>query len=280
MVLVADCGGTKADWVLLETGRADQLVSTGGFNPVVHAPEKLTEELNQLQDELLPEVEVRQVFYYGAGCWDERRKDIVRAGLRQVWPAAELNVFHDLLGAARATCGRHPGIACILGTGSNTCLYNGTDVTDNVTNLGYLLGDEGSGSYLGKDFLRAYFYRELDDELVAAFESYTGISRSIVLDKVYESEVPNTYLASFTRFMGEHIDHPLIQRMVLNGFGEFLDRHVRKYRGHLGLPIHFIGSIAFHFKDILLAALHERDMQVGNFVQKPIEALANFHRTA
>lgn len=279
MVLVADSGGTKADWVLIQPGKDDKVVTTLGFNPVVHPRDIFQGELNKLTQDLMPGVKPDVIHYYGAGCWDYRRKAVVQEELVKFFPHAKIHVMHDLLGAGRATCGREPGIACILGTGSNTCLYDGKDVIDNVTNLGYLLGDEGSGAHLGKAFLRAYFYRELDDELVEAFEAFTTIDRSTVLDKVYESEVPNTYLASFTRFMGEHSDHPIIQRMVLDSFGEFLDRHVRKYRGHLGLPVNFIGSIAFHFKRILLAALHERDMHAGKFVQKPIEQLADFHRS-
>ncbi|MEL6356814.1 MAG: hypothetical protein AAFQ37_07770 [Bacteroidota bacterium] len=278
MVLVADCGATKADWVLIEEGKADRVVHTRGFNPVVHQPELLLGELRKVAEELLPRIIPQKVFYYGAGCWDARRKAVISNCIQEVWPQTEMEIMHDLLGAGRATCGHSAGIACILGTGSNTCLYDGKEVIDNVTNLGYLLGDEGSGSYLGKAFLRAYFYRELDDDLESAFESYTQLDRSVVLDNVYESDIPNTYLASFCRFMGQHLDHPLVQKIIFDGFGAFLDRHVRKYKGHLELPVHFIGSIAFHFKPILLAALHERDMHAGNFVQKPIVALADFHR--
>ncbi len=279
MVLVADCGATKADWVLIRKGVEDITVNTLGFNPVVHQPELLQGEVMKLSKDLLPDIFPSNIYYYGAGCWDYRRKQVVSTVIKEAWPNAEVIVMHDLLAAARATCGRDPGISCILGTGSNTCLYDGDDVIDNVTNLGYLLGDEGSGSHLGKAFLRAYFYRELDDEIMEAFEAYTAIDRQTVLDTVYESKIPNTYLASYTRFMGEHLDHPLIQRIIMDSFGEFLDRHVRKYRGHLDLPIHFIGSIAFHFKKFLLATLHERDMHAGKFVQKPIEALAEFHRS-
>lgn len=279
MILVADSGGTKADWVLIKPGENDKVVTTLGYNPVVHPRDIFRGELNKLTKDLMPGVQPNVVHYYGAGCWDHRRKAVVQTELETFFPKAQIHVMHDLLAAGRATCGREAGIACILGTGSNTCLYDGNDVIDNVTNLGYLLGDEGSGSHIGKAFLRAYFYRELDDELVEAFESYTSVDRSTVLDKVYESEVPNTYLASFTRFMGEHRGHPIIQRIILDSFGEFLDRHVRKYRGHLGLPVNFIGSIAFHFKQILVAALHERDMNAGRFVQKPIEELADFHRS-
>jgi glucosamine kinase len=278
MLLIADSGSTKTDWAWVAQDGANSFVNTKGFNPVVHPQDLLYGEVHRVSKELLPELKPREVHYYGAGCWDYRRKKVISDCLKNAWPEAEINVMHDLLGAARASCGHEPGIACILGTGSNTCLYDGEDVTDNVTNLGFMLGDEGSGSHLGKAFLRAYFYRELDDELNDAFESYTTIDKSTILDKVYESDTPNTYLASFTRFMGENIEHPLIQKIVFQSFGEFLDRHVRKYRGHLQVPVNFIGSIAFHFRPILLAALHERDMQAGRFVHKPIEALADFHR--
>jgi N-acetylglucosamine kinase-like BadF-type ATPase len=277
MILVADSGSTKADWVLMPEDGERRYVDTRGFNPVVHPQDLLHHEVQKLSQDLLPNVKPSEVYYYGAGCWDYRRKKVVYDAIANAWPRAEITVMHDLLGAARATCGREAGIACILGTGSNTCLYDGTDVTDNVTNLGFMLGDEGSGSHLGKAFLRAYFYRELDDDLNAAFENFTTADRMTVLNTVYESEMPNTYLAGFTRFMGEHMDHPLIQKIVFSSFAEFLDRHVRKYSGHLELPVHFIGSIAFHFRTILLAALHERDLHAGRFVQKPIEALADFH---
>ncbi len=278
MLLIADAGSTKADWAWVAKDGENTFVHTLGFNPVVHPQEILLGEVKKLSKELLPGLTPEEIHYYGAGCWDHRRKKVIYDALSAVYPTAKIEVMHDLLGAARATCGRDAGIACILGTGSNTCLYDGSDVTDNVTNLGFMLGDEGSGSHLGKAFLRAYFYRELDDELNDAFEQFTTIDKSMVLDKIYESDMPNTYLASFTRFMGENISHPLIQKIVFESFGEFLDRHVRKYHGHLRVPIHFIGSIAFHFKSILLAALNERDLRAGRFVQKPIEALADFHQ--
>lgn len=278
MILVGDCGGTKADWAVIQAGQADKVVSTLGFNPVVHPAERLRKEVDKLANDLLPEYKPSQVFYYGAGCWDIRRKRVVEDELRRVWPAAQISATHDLLGAARAACGKEPGIACILGTGSNSCAYDGEQITDNVTNLGYLLGDEGSGSHLGKSILKAYFYRELDDELTQAFETFAQVDAMTVRDRIYEGDAPNTYLAEFTRFLSAHKNHPSVVSMVLDCFGEFLDRHVRKYAQHQTLPISFIGSIAFHFRKLLVVALEQRNLRPGNFVQKPIEALANFHR--
>lgn len=279
MLLIADSGSTKADWAWVTKDGETTYVHTEGFNPVVHPKELFYGVMEKLTNELLPGLSPKEVHYYGAGCWDYKRKQVIQDKIQETWPEAKVLVMHDLLGAARAACGKNAGIACILGTGSNTCSYDGDDVTDNVTNLGFMLGDEGSGSHLGKALLRSYFYRELDDDLTNAFEKFSQINKSEVLDKVYESDMPNTYLASFTRFMGEHQEHPLIQKIVFNSFAEFLDRHVRKYRGHLDVPVSFIGSIAFHFKSILLAAMHERDLKVGRFVHKPIEALADFHRS-
>ena len=278
MLLIADAGSTKADWAWVAKDGENSFAHTKGFNPVVHPKELLLGEVRRLNEELLPGLQPLAIHYYGAGCWDYTRKVPIREALQAYYPKAEIRVMHDLLGAARASCGSSPGIACILGTGSNTCLYDGEDVVDNVTNLGYMLGDEGSGSHLGKAFLRAYFYRELDEDIRDAFEEYVQIDKSVILDNIYGSDIPNTYLASFTRFMGEHQDHPIVQRIVFQSFGEFLDRHVRKYKGHLDVPIHYIGSIAYHFKTILQAAMAERNLRMGSFVHKPIEALANFHR--
>lgn len=280
MLLIADSGSTKADWAWVAKDGENTFVHTQGFNPVVHPKELLQGEIKKLTEDLLPGLIPQEIHYYGAGCWDHTRKQVIKDALAAAYPAAKILVMHDLLGAARAACGSSPGIACILGTGSNTCLYDGNDVIDNVTNLGFMLGDEGSGSHLGKAFLRSYFYRELDDDLNDAFEEWTTIDKSAILDNVYGTDLPNTYLAGFTRFMGEHKSHPLVQRIVFDSFAEFLDRHVRKYRGHLQIPVNFIGSIAFHFKDILLAAMHERDLHAGRFIHKPIESLASFHRQA
>lgn len=280
MLLIADSGSTKADWAWVTKDGETTFVHTQGFNPVVHPKTLLSEIVDKLTSDLLPGLTPTEIHYYGAGCWDHTRKVVIFDVLKAAYPGAKILVMHDLLGAARAACGTEAGIACILGTGSNTCLYDGNDVIDNVTNLGFMLGDEGSGSHLGKAFLRAYFYRELDDSLNDAFEEWTSIDKSEILDQVYGTELPNTYLAGFTRFMGEHKSHPLIQRIVFDSFAEFLDRHVRKYRGHLNIPVSFIGSIAFHFKDILLAAMHERDLREGRFIHKPIESLAAFHRKA
>ncbi len=277
MIVIADSGSTKADWKFLEGGK-ETTIHTMGFNPVFHSSELISEELGKaIQGKVKPK-EPEEIFFYGSGCWDSKRKEVIYRGLRTVFSDAKIDVHHDLLGAARATCGNEAGISCIIGTGSNTCLYDGEDVIDNVTNLGYQIGDEGSGTHLGKKIIRTYFYREMPADLVPSFEQFIGGGKSLILDKVYGEETPNVYLASFTRFMSEHIDHPFIQRVLYRSFEEFIDRHVRKYNGHLHLPVHFIGSIAYIFQNTLKLVLAERNMKPGVFIKQPIDALVSFHR--
>lgn len=276
MVIIADCGSTKSDWLLLHGGRDQQLENTVGFSPFFHTTEEIkTILLTELVPKLKPET-VKEVYFYGTGIHDEHRAEIVAAAIRAVFPKAKVEVEHDLLAAARATCGRNAGIACILGTGSNSCYYDGEKILDNVPSLGWLLGDEGSGTHLGKALLRAKFYRELPADLDAAFDEAYPEGTDAIKDRVYEKGA-NAYLASFTRFLGDNIKHTFIQQLVSNCLGEFLDRQPCKYGGYQLVPMHFVGSIAHHFQDISLQCMEERDLKPGVIVRKPIFPLADYH---
>lgn len=278
MILVADSGSTKTDWVLVDNQGGLRTINTIGFNPLYHSETFIAEECRKVFDlEKLPYASVEAIYYYGASVWDEEKAAKIRSALARLFPQALIDVEHDLLGAARATCGREAGISCIIGTGSNTCLFDGKDVIDNVTNLGYFAGDEGSGAHLGKSLVKTYFYRELPADLVAALEEKVPGGKKEFLENIYEKPSPNVYLASLTKFLSEHRDHIFIQRLVYNCFAEFIDRHVRKYPGHLTIPVHFIGSVAFHFRDFLTVILEERGMKAGRFLQKPIDRLVEFH---
>jgi N-acetylglucosamine kinase-like BadF-type ATPase len=277
MKVIVDSGSTKADWKFL-SGEKETSLHTMGFNPVFHSSDQIEQEVNKAFKGIIDLEQEMEIYFYGSGCWDKKRKVIIENGLKRVFTNAKIEVHHDLLGAARATCGNEPGISCIIGTGSNTCLYDGKDVIDNVTNLGYLCGDEGSGTHLGKKLIRHYFYRELPKDLEVAFEVFVGGGKQKILDTVYDGTPPNVYLASFTRFMSEHVDHPFIQRILYRSFAEFIDRHVRKYHGHLRLPVHFIGSIAYIFQDMLKIVLTERAMHHGIFIKQPIDNLVAYHR--
>ncbi len=275
MIIIADSGSTKTDWVAVDVD-GPQTIKTVGFNPVYHTEEYIYENTMDGFPDIFPFEKVREVFYYGAGCWDMGRKEIVARALRRAFPKAEVEVDHDLLGAARSTCKDQPGIACIIGTGSNSCLFDGSKVIDNVTNLGWLVGDEGSGAFIGKELIRTYFYREMPSEIVELFEEKYG-NKSKILDDIYENDQPNVYLASFTRFLSDNRNHVFIQKLIYQCLEVFIDRQVRKYKNHLGLPVHFIGSVAYYFQGILKTILEERAMQAGVFIQKPIDNLVHFH---
>lgn len=277
MLIIADSGSTKADWKIIDKQGNHQMVSTIGFNPFYVKPEDIESELRKKFVHQVRVQEAEQVYFYGAGCSDSRRCKIVEDGLQLIFPNAKIEVMHDLLAAARATCFHDPGVACIIGTGSNSCQYDGERITDNVTNLGYLAGDEGSGSHLGKKLIQAYFYREIPEDLLNIFEeSYPGGKR-VILNKIYGESPSNVYLAAFAKFLSNNKDHLFVQKLVFDAFAEFIDRHVRKYEIHISHPIHFIGSVAYHFKEIIELVLKERGMSLGQVIQKPIDNLVKFH---
>ncbi len=277
MLVIADSGSTKADWKIVNSDGTDQLVSTIGFNPFFYTSDAIEAELRK---SFVHEVAVNaanEVHFYGAGCSTPEYCEIVAVALRRIFTNAVVKVEHDLLAAARATCGHEPGVACILGTGSNSCQYDGQNITDNIANLAYLVGDEGSGTHLGKKLLRAYFYRELPIEIKEAFEqSYPG-GRDAVLEKIYGSEHANVYLAAFAKFLSNYSDHFFVKKLVFDSFAEFVDRHVRKYKQHVQYPVHFIGSVAFHFQPVLSIVMAERGLQMGIVIKKPIDNLVKFH---
>jgi glucosamine kinase len=276
MHIICDCGSTKADWLIVGEGRDRRLENTAGFSPFFYSAEEIAAII---QEQLAPKLETDQVahiWFYGTGIHDAHRAEIVRDGISRVFANAKIAIWHDLLGSARATCGKQAGIACILGTGSNSCYYDGVKISDNVPSLGWLLGDEGSGTHFGKALLRAAFYRELPRDIEEAFMAEHPEGLHAIKDKIYEKG-GNTYLASFTAFMGAHKDHPFIKDLVRDCLSEFLDRHVVKYSGYKKLPIHFVGSIAHHFEDVLRQVMLDRGMQLGNVVRKPIFSLAEYH---
>jgi N-acetylglucosamine kinase-like BadF-type ATPase len=276
MIIIVDGGSTKADWEVVYPDGSRELHSTTGFNPFFHDEIHIENLLKRELVNNLTTDHVKYVCYYGAGCSDKMRCDIVLRGLTPLFPNAQIEVEHDLLASARAACGEEAGIACIIGTGSNTCLYDGKDIVDNVTNMGYLLGDEGSGSHLGKLLIKAWFYRELPDDIEAKVVEKYGSDKRAILNKIYGT-APNVYLASFAQFYSANKNHFYIQKLVAEAFTELIDRHIIKYEGCHKLPISFVGSIAFHFKDILRVCLEENDLRLGVVIQKPIDALVAFH---
>ena len=276
MIAIADGGATKTDWRFIDEGGLRHSSSTIGFNPFYVSTPAVVSELNQYFVKTAPVQSTHKLYYYGSGCSEASRQAILSEAFQSIFPRARIEISDDLLGCARATCRTSSGIACILGTGSNSCLYDGEKIIDQVTNLGFYLGDEGSGSHLGKALIKAYFYREIPEELAKDFERKYSPKRKDLLDHIY-GDKPNVYLASFSKFLAEHLEQPFSKKLVLHCFGEFLDRHVCKYQGCNELPIHFVGSIAHYFLSPLKLALQARQLKLGSIIQKPIKDLVEFH---
>jgi glucosamine kinase len=277
MILIADSGSTKTDWRLISDSGEQKEIHTAGINPQYLDANQVyslvsTGILPQLQQQM-PAV----IYYYGAGCSSADRNRVVEEALHRAFPASQVHVDHDLLAAARALCGTEPGIACILGTGSNSCQYDGEKITDNIPSLGFLMGDEGSGAYLGKMLIRAYLYRELPYTLVQALKNHYSLTKDVVLDSVYNAEMPGTYLATFARFMKEHQAHPVIHELIFRNFELFFRRHLSKYEGFSTLPIHFVGSIAYHFANVLKEVADRFQVRIGKILQSPTQGLINYH---
>lgn len=279
MKLIADCGSTKIDWCLLNAdGTAARRFITTGINAVMLTEEEIRE---RLQAEVTPQLAgagVREVFFYGAGCLGDEICSNVRRAIQAVIPtASRVEVDTDLLAAARALCGREPGIACIMGTGSNSCYYDGKEIRANVSPLGFILGDEGSGAVLGKFFLGDVLKNQLPKALADEFLAEYDLDRMKVIRRVYKEPAANRFLASVTPFMSKHIDEPRIHRLVLESFTAFFSRNVCQYEGCHTLPVHFIGSIAHYFADVLRQAASRCDCTVGTIIKSPMEGLIKYH---
>lgn len=278
MILIADSGGSKIDWrIITDDGQILQAAAPG-FNPYYQPVRDLIESI---QGVIVPKVgqgTVSQVFFYGAGVSSEKNQEIVKNAFLQFFPGASIEIGWDLLAAARALCGREPGIACIMGTGSNSCLYDGNGIIGNVANLGWILADEGSGAYIGKIFLVDYLRDKLPNSLAAAFKSRYPLTREEFLEKVYQQEKPSAFLASFTRFISEHLQEPYCYKLIYNSFSDFYENNVMKYPDYKNLKVHFTGSVAFHFSNILRQVAIDKGITVKNILEGPIAGLTLYHQ--
>lgn len=277
-ILLADSGSTKTQWCILE-GKKKKLFTTQGISPYFLNDKSLGEILDKELVPKLGKVVINDIFYYGTGCSNPTNIALIKRGLKKVFATAKIVVEHDLLGAAKALCGNEKGIACILGTGSNSCFYNGKKVVKNSPGIGYILGDEGSGTHLGKKVLQHYMYSTFDAELMDKFEAKYPDTRSDILDNVYKKELPNRYLAGFVGFLRDNRGHYMIENIIEDSFNDFFFQHIYKYRESWSLPINFVGSVAFGFKDILKQLCNDYELQLGKVIKAPIDGLIKFHST-
>lgn len=275
MYLIADSGSTKTLWLLCESRTIVKEISTPGINPFYTDENSI---VSLLYAGLLPQlggIPAEAVHFYGAGCIPGEKSDMVRKALQSVFPSSRTEVLSDLWAACRGLCGQKPGIVCILGTGSNSCLYDGTDIVKNVPPLGFILGDEGSGAVLGRTLLADYLKGLMPSGLSALFESKYDCDSSAMLDRVYRQPFPNRYLASFAPFLSENISHPYINRLVYGKFSEFVERNLKHYPSDV--PVNFTGSVAFHLKSVLQDVCTSAGFSIGRVSQSPVYGLADFH---
>jgi N-acetylglucosamine kinase-like BadF-type ATPase len=276
MILLADSGSTKTQWSLINKTQEIKTIFTKGINPFYQAEDEISEELAL---HLMPELtngSISTIYFYGAGCSFPDKKEMVRKAFERHFNDATIEIESDLLGAARALFQRNKGIACILGTGSNSCFYDGTTILENVSPLGFILGDEGSGAVLGKYLVGDCLKNQLPNALKEKFLTKYSLTPASILENVYKKPFPNRYLAQFTPFLLENIAEPAIFNLVFDCFDAFLVRNVMQYELE-GVQIGCIGSIAHYFRDTLEIVANERAIVISEIAQSPMNGLVKFH---
>lgn len=280
MILIADSGSTKTDWALTNPSTGEHTIyHTIGYNPYFIDTEAIYYSLSENLVKEFDADKVKEVHFYGAGCSTAEKVDIVKKALvRTFRNAANIKVGHDLLGSARALLGSKRGFAAILGTGANTCIYDGYTCEQNIDSLGYLLGDEGSGSYIGKKIVRDFMRKRLDPELQARFKERFSIENNEqIFQTLYTTQFPNRYLASFCKFADEYVNHPYIKNKVRDSFRDFFKNLVSKYPNYKDYTFNCVGSVGFVFRDILEEVAVGYDMKMGKVIQSPLKDLIAFH---
>lgn len=277
-ILLADSGATKCEWFLAESKDNNQSVFTQGISPYFFNTEKT---VALLQQELLPQLPastvIDEIHYYGTGMRNPVNVDMVRTSLATVFAKAEIEVSDDMLAAARALNGRKEGLACNLGTGSFAVFYNGNTITKQAPGIGYILGDEGSGAYLGKKVLQYYLYNTFDEELRYKFESRYSATPVDILENVYRKPLANRYMASFCLFLSENRGHYMIENIIEDGLNDFFFNHLCKFSESWNSPIHFVGGVAFAFHDLIADLCHSYEFEQGKIMKGAMEGLIQYH---
>ena len=281
MKLVVDSGSTKTDWGFFSTVYDLKAIKTQGVNPCHQSEEEIRRIIRQ---ELIPNTQnmdlaaISQVFYYGAGCATESICTQMAALLKEFFPNAAITVDSDMLGAARALCGRTEGVTCILGTGSNSCLYDGKSIVDQIPSLGFILGDEGSGAALGRRLIGDCLKRQLPNTVCREFMERYSLTKESIIESVYRKPLPNRFIAGFAPFVYEKRAVPEVHKMIIQCFQEFFTRNVINYHKPW-LPVHFVGSLAGSFADELKETADSLGMTIGKIEASPMKGLVDYHAT-
>ena len=280
MILIADSGSTKTDWRFIDEQKNIHQYATQGFNPYFQTEDEISEiiksELLEKSNNLFSQSPI-SIYFYGAGCGAASKNEIIRKALIKSFPLSLIEVNTDLLGAARSLCGTEQGIVAILGTGSNTCYYDGSAIIENISSLGYILGDEGSGAHIGKTFIQLYLNKEMPNDIAARFFERFNLSTADILDAVYKKPMPNRFLASISKFIYQNIKNQFIVDLVSNCFEEFFNKHICKYNMHKEVKLRCVGSVAFYYSNILRAVASNKKVNVDMIIETPISGLTLFH---
>ncbi|HLO90873.1 MAG TPA: hypothetical protein VK172_06870 [Lentimicrobium sp.] len=278
MILIADSGTTKTDWLLVNNNQ-NTFITTGGINAYYMSSEMIA---NMLSKELIPLIQAEKVlsiYFYGSGCSTESKCNKIRDIFSTLFKNSTIEVNHDMLAAARALCVSKPGIACILGTGSNSCVYDGKVITRQMVSLGYFFGDEGSGTHLGKLLITDYLRGEMPKNISELLNEEFNLSLEYILDNIYNKSTPSRFLSSFAPFIQNNSQDPYIRKLIAYSFSEFLKVGVMKFTGYEKMEVSFVGSVAFHFQDILLEVMSSKGIKIGTIRKSVIEGLKDFHLT-
>ncbi len=276
--LIADSGSTKTAWKLIGNSGEIKNIKTSGLNPYAMPEESIRQEIENV---LFPETgaNIEQIYFFGAGIVNAEKGEIIRRALNCMYPEAKVETASDVLGAAKALFGDKAGIACILGTGSNACLYDGTQVALGISPLGFILGDEGSGSVMGRKLLGDYFKEVMPADLRSEFGRRFGVTREEALARVYRTEKPNQFLAQFVPFLSGHSDSAYCREFVRQNFVDFFERNVTKLPDFHKYPLGFVGSVAYYFSEILKDTASYYGFNEITILKDPIDGLESYYKT-
>ncbi len=277
MKLIIDSGTTKTHWVLLEGKEISENFKTTGFNPYYTTAETIRKNIATELPENMKTREVENIYFYGTGCSTNTNCSKIKSILQGFFKNAVIHTHHDLYGAAVALQKNREGIAAILGTGSNSCLWNGNEIIENVPSVGWLIGDEGSATYLGKVLLKAFLSREMSKEITAVFYEYIRLDFEGALHKIYGEPQPNRWISGLSPFASAHIDNSEVRELVKKNFRDFLSAQIKKYNHFQEKEISFTGSVAWHFREVLREVLQEENLHPGIILQQPMDGLIEFH---
>lgn len=277
--VIADSGSTKTDWVVIDDNSVIiERIKTIGFNPYFQSTEVIFNDISLAFSRSNVDCDkVTEVHYYGAGCSSEEKNRIVENALKPKFIRASVHINHDLIAAARSTLGNNHGIACILGTGANSCVWENGEEKENIASHGYIFGDEGSGSYLGIQLVKLYLSGKMSNELSKAFEDEFKLTKDQILTKTYRENKPNVFLASFATFYHSRLHYPELRKIIKDGFNDFFNVRVVPYSNYKGYSLGFVGSIAYYYKEILTEVIEEHDMKIETIIKSPIDQLTLFH---